>query len=73
MEPRTRLRDDAAREVLYDPATGRLVRGSFQDYCMPRADQFCTFDVENNPTLTEKNPLGVKGVAKPARSPRSRR
>jgi aerobic carbon-monoxide dehydrogenase large subunit len=29
---------------------------------MPRADQFCTFDVENNPTLTEKNPLGVKGV-----------
>jgi hypothetical protein len=26
-----------------------------------RADQFCTFDVENNPTLTEKNPLGVKG------------
>ena len=59
-------------EVLYDPATGRLVRGSFQDYCMPRADQFCTFDVENNPTLTEKNPLGVKGVAKPARSPRSR-
>ena len=29
---------------------------------MPRADQFCRFDVESNPTLTEKNPLGVKGV-----------
>ena len=29
---------------------------------MPRADQFCSFDVESNPTLTEKNPLGVKGV-----------
>ena len=48
--------------VVYDPASGQLVTGSFQDYCMPRADQFCNFDVENNPTLTEKNPLGVKGV-----------
>jgi carbon-monoxide dehydrogenase large subunit len=49
-------------DVVYDPATGQLVSGSFQDYCMPRADQFCGFDVGNNPTLTEKNPLGVKGV-----------
>ena len=49
-------------DVVYDPASGQLVSGSFQDYCMPRADQFCNFDVENNPTLTEKNPLGVKGV-----------
>jgi carbon-monoxide dehydrogenase large subunit len=48
--------------VIYDPATGQLVSGSFQDYCMPRADQFCVFDVANNPTLTGKNPLGVKGV-----------
>lgn len=29
---------------------------------MPPADQFCGFEVANNPTLTEKNPLGVKGV-----------
>jgi len=49
-------------DVVYDPATGQLVSASFLDYCMPRADQFCGFDVENNPTLTEKNPLGVKGV-----------
>jgi aerobic carbon-monoxide dehydrogenase large subunit len=49
-------------DLAYDPATGQLVSGSFQDYCMPRADQFCSFDVANNPTLTEKNPLGVKGV-----------
>jgi carbon-monoxide dehydrogenase large subunit len=48
--------------VVYDPATGQLVSASFQDYSMPRADQFCSFDVANNPTLTEKNPLGVKGV-----------
>lgn len=49
-------------DVVYEPATGQLVSASFQDYCMPRADQFCGFDVANNPTLTEKNPLGVKGV-----------
>jgi len=48
--------------VLYDEATGQLLSGSFQDYCMPRADQFCDFEVASNPTLTEKNPLGVKGV-----------
>ena len=49
-------------DLVYDQATGQLVSGSFQDYCMPRADQFCGFDVANNPTLTDKNPLGVKGV-----------
>jgi carbon-monoxide dehydrogenase large subunit len=48
--------------LLYDEATGQLLSGSFQDYCMPRADQFCGFEVASNPTLTEKNPLGVKGV-----------
>jgi carbon-monoxide dehydrogenase large subunit len=49
-------------DVVYDPETGQLVSASFQDYSMPRADQFCSFDVANNPTLTGKNPLGVKGV-----------
>jgi len=49
-------------DVVYDPETGQLVSASFQDYSMPRADQFCNLDVANNPTLTEKNPLGVKGV-----------
>ncbi len=48
--------------LVYDETTGQLLSGSFQDYCMPRADQFCDFAVANNPTLTEKNPLGVKGV-----------
>jgi len=49
-------------DLVYDQATGQLVSGSFQDYCMPRADQFCGFELGNNPTLKEKNPLGVKGV-----------
>ncbi|MBV8088880.1 MAG: xanthine dehydrogenase family protein molybdopterin-binding subunit, partial [Alphaproteobacteria bacterium] len=49
-------------DLLYDAGTGQLLSGSFQDYSMPRADQFCDFEIANNPTLTEKNPLGVKGV-----------
>src|SRR6202034_976932 len=49
-------------EVVYDPETGQLLTGSFQDYCMPRAGDFCAFRLANNPTLTGRNPLGVKGV-----------
>jgi len=49
-------------DLVYDPASGQLLTGSFQDYCMPRADDFCHFDLANNPTLTKRNPLGVKGV-----------
>jgi carbon-monoxide dehydrogenase large subunit len=47
--------------LLYDETTGQILTGSFQNYCMPRADQFCDFEVASNPTVTEKNPLGVKG------------
>jgi carbon-monoxide dehydrogenase large subunit len=49
-------------DLIYDQATGQLVTGSFQDYAMPRADDFCHFELANNPTLTDRNPLGVKGV-----------
>jgi aerobic carbon-monoxide dehydrogenase large subunit len=49
-------------DLIYDRASGQLLTGSFQDYCMPRADDFCHFDLANNPTLTDRNPLGVKGV-----------
>jgi carbon-monoxide dehydrogenase large subunit len=48
--------------LVYDPQTGQLVTGSFQDYGMPRADDFCSFELEENSTPTDKNPLGVKGV-----------
>ena len=48
--------------LVYDPESGQLLTGSFQDYCMPRADDFCHFELANNPTLTDRNPLGVKGV-----------
>jgi carbon-monoxide dehydrogenase large subunit len=49
-------------DLVYDQATGQLLTGSFQDYAMPRADDFCHFELANNPTLTDRNPLGVKGV-----------
>jgi len=49
-------------DLVYDRATGQLLTGSFQDYAMPRADDFCHFELANNPTLTDRNPLGVKGV-----------
>jgi carbon-monoxide dehydrogenase large subunit len=49
-------------EIVYDPETGQLLTGSFQDYAMPRAADLCRFELANNPTLTARNPLGVKGV-----------
>src|SRR5271169_1330125 len=49
-------------DLVYDQSSGQLLTGSFQDYCMPRADNFCRFELSNNPTLTGRNPLGVKGV-----------
>ena len=49
-------------DVHYDLETGQLITGSFQDYCMPRADDFCGFDIAANEVPTARNPLGVKGV-----------
>ncbi|MPY72088.1 MAG: molybdopterin-dependent oxidoreductase [Alphaproteobacteria bacterium] len=49
-------------EVRYDRGTGQLLTASFMDYCMPRADDFCTFEIGTNVIPTARNPLGVKGV-----------
>ncbi len=48
--------------VVYDRDTGQLLTGSFQDYAMPRAADFCSFEVASHPVPTATNPLGVKGV-----------
>ncbi|HZZ34278.1 MAG TPA: molybdopterin cofactor-binding domain-containing protein, partial [Caulobacteraceae bacterium] len=45
---------------VYDEA-GQLVTGSFMDYCMPRADDLPSFDVDTTVTPCTHNPLGVKG------------
>lgn len=49
-------------DVHYDPDSGQLLTGSFMDYCMPRADDFCDFEISANEVPTMRNPLGVKGV-----------
>jgi len=49
-------------DVNYDPKSGQLRSGSFMDYCMPRADDFCHMEVVSNNTPTPTNPLGVKGA-----------
>jgi carbon-monoxide dehydrogenase large subunit len=49
-------------DIVYDPASGQLLAGSFQDYCMPRADDFPLFELAGNHHPSDRNPLGVKGV-----------
>ncbi len=48
--------------TVYDPQSGQLLSASFMDYTMPRADDFCDFEITANEVPTERNPLGVKGV-----------
>ena len=47
--------------IAYDSA-GQLLSGSFMDYAMPRAHDFCAFDLGENEVPTRTNPLGVKGA-----------
>ena len=42
--------------------TGQVLAGSFMDYAMPRAENFCAVTIEDNPVPTPTNPLGVKGA-----------
>ena len=44
----------------YDPLTGQLLAGSFQDYAMPRAGLLPSFTTELSETLAPGNPLGVR-------------
>jgi aerobic carbon-monoxide dehydrogenase large subunit len=52
----------ALMEMIAHDASGQLVSGSFMDYCMPRADDFCAFELGENEVPTKTNPLGVKGA-----------
>src|SRR5215472_14545532 len=45
----------------YD-ASGQLLSGSFMDYAMPRADDFCAFVLGENAVPTKTDPRGVKGA-----------
>ena len=47
---------------VYDPESGQLLTGSYMDYAMPRANDFCNFTIETvKGTPCTHNPLGVKG------------
>ncbi|MFQ6022166.1 MAG: xanthine dehydrogenase family protein molybdopterin-binding subunit [Acidiferrobacterales bacterium] len=46
---------------IYDQETGQLLTGSLTDYCIPRADDFPSFQVGMTETPCPHNPLGVKG------------
>lgn len=47
--------------VVYDPQNGQLLTASFNDYCMPRADNLPSYKVGMIETPCPHNPLGVKG------------
>lgn len=47
--------------VVYDRETGQLLTASFNDYCMPRADDLPSYKVGMIETPCPHNPLGVKG------------
>ncbi|OFZ97498.1 MAG: hypothetical protein A3H35_18465 [Betaproteobacteria bacterium RIFCSPLOWO2_02_FULL_62_17] len=51
-----------SEHIVYDPDSGQLLTGSFMDYGMPRADDMCSFDMENRPVPTKTNPIGAKGA-----------
>ena len=49
-------------DMVSDPESGQLMTGSFMDYCMPRADDLCTYEIGSNVVPTKINPLGIKGA-----------
>ncbi|MDG2033191.1 MAG: molybdopterin-dependent oxidoreductase, partial [Rhodospirillales bacterium] len=48
--------------IIYDESSGQLLTATFQDYCMPRADDLPFFEIDDLPVPTDTNPLGVKGA-----------
>ena len=46
---------------VYDEESGQLLTGSLTDYCIPRADDLPSFQVDTTETPCPHNPLGVKG------------
>ena len=47
--------------VVYDRQSGQLLSGSLMDYCLPRADDLPSLNLETVETPSPFNPLGVKG------------
>ena len=52
-------------ELRYDD-NGELLTGTLNDYAMPKADGFPTFETHHTTTTTPINPLGAKGIGEAA-------
>jgi carbon-monoxide dehydrogenase large subunit len=52
-------------EMHYDPS-GELITGTLNDYAVPRAHHFPTFETHHTETPTPINPMGVKGIGEAA-------
>jgi carbon-monoxide dehydrogenase large subunit len=48
--------------IVYDERSGQLLTGSFQDYCVPRADDLPNIEVTFQEVASPTNSLGVKGI-----------
>jgi aerobic carbon-monoxide dehydrogenase large subunit len=48
--------------AFYDRETGQLLTASFSDYFMPRAGMLPAIKMEEHPTASRVNPLGIKGM-----------
>jgi carbon-monoxide dehydrogenase large subunit len=53
-------------QIVYEADSGQVLSGSFMDYCMPRARDFCMMEIGSHPVPTRTNPLGVKGAGETA-------
>jgi carbon-monoxide dehydrogenase large subunit len=51
-----------SENITYDADSGQLLSGSYMDYAMPKAKDICSIETYDNPSLTGRNPLGVKGA-----------
>jgi carbon-monoxide dehydrogenase large subunit len=47
-------------QILYDPADGQLLTGSFMDYCIPRATTLPMFRTEISEVASPSNQLGIR-------------
>jgi carbon-monoxide dehydrogenase large subunit len=48
--------------AIYDKETGQLLTATFSDYYMPRAGLLPDIEMEEHPTTTPNNLLGIKGM-----------
>lgn len=49
-------------QITYEAGSGQLLTGSFQDYCLPRADDVPNIEVTFQEVASPTNALGVKGI-----------